>query len=66
VDPKQRGFASRNAKTFFVLCALKLAAIRWIWGYRRSWPEIDKLRTGVAGTGFSQHLYGLSVQSTVE
>src|SRR6266446_1711866 len=28
--------------------------------------KIDKLRAGVAGTGFRQHLSGLSVQSAVE
>ena len=28
--------------------------------------KIDKLRAGVTGTGFSQHLSGLSVQSAVE
>ena len=70
VDP-DRGVSLKKFKDFVGLVGAQIVGnyvdlTTWRLAIHDLGQKIDKLRAGVAGTGFSQHLSGLSVQSTVE
>ena len=70
VDPN-RGVCLKKFKDFLGFVRTQIVGnyvdlATWRLAIHDLGQKIDKLRAGVAGTGFSQHLSGLSVQSAVE